>query len=119
MRDRLQADKATTPESLARLASASFDLGSLTNEIGDKQDALAAFQESQSIWQKLADDNPNVIKFQRDLAVSRGNIANLLREPGKLAEALKSRSCACDPAEAGQRQPRRHSGPERPGEEPQ
>ena len=90
LRDRLQADKATTPESLARLASASFDLGSLTYEIGNKQDALAAFQESQTIRQKLADDNPNVIKSQHDLAVCRGNIGNLLRETGKLAEALKS-----------------------------
>jgi eukaryotic-like serine/threonine-protein kinase len=90
LRDRLQADKATTPESLARLARASFDLGSLTNEIGDKQDALAAFQESQTIRQKLADDNPNVIKFQRDLALCRGNVAHLLRETGKPAEALQS-----------------------------
>jgi serine/threonine protein kinase len=90
LRDRLQADQATTPESLARLASASFDLGSLTDEIGNKQDALAAFQESQTIRQKLADDNPDVIKFQRDLAVCRGNVAQLLRETGKPAEGLKA-----------------------------
>jgi hypothetical protein len=60
LRDRLQADQATTPESLARLASASFDLGSLTYEIGNRQDALAAFQESQTIRQKLADHNSTV-----------------------------------------------------------
>ena len=94
LRDRLQADKATTPESLARLATASFDLGSLIYEIGNKQDALAAFQESQTIRQKLADDNPNVIKFQRDLAVSRGNIATLLKETGKPAEALEAAESA-------------------------
>ncbi len=90
LRDRLQADQATTPESLARLASASFDLGSLTYEIGDRQDALAAFQESRTIRQKLADDNPGVIKSQHDLALCLSNIANLLRETGKPAEALKS-----------------------------
>ena len=35
MRDRLQADRDTRPESLARLAQASFDLGELISEIGD------------------------------------------------------------------------------------
>ena len=64
VRDSLQADQATTPESLARLASASFDLGSLTDEIGNKQDALAVYQESRTIRQKLAADNPGVTKSQ-------------------------------------------------------
>ena len=36
LRDRLQGDKETTSESLTRLAAASFDLGGLTFEIGDR-----------------------------------------------------------------------------------
>jgi len=36
LRDRLRADRETTPDSLHRLAEASFDLGQLTDEIGDK-----------------------------------------------------------------------------------
>ena len=40
LRDRLQADRETSPESLARLADANLVLGSITNEIGDKEDAL-------------------------------------------------------------------------------
>src|SRR5262249_39049624 len=37
LRDRLEADKETSPDSLDRLATASSDLGTITNEIGDKQ----------------------------------------------------------------------------------
>lgn len=40
LRDRLQADRETSPESLARLADANLVLGSITNEIGDKEDAV-------------------------------------------------------------------------------
>ena len=45
LRDRFQADGDARTESLARLADASYDLGHLTDEIGDKQDALIAYQE--------------------------------------------------------------------------
>ena len=90
LRDRLQADRDTRPESLARLAQASFDLGNLTDEIGDKQDALIAYRESLAIRQKLADANPAVIEFQSDLADSHNNIGILLRDTGKPAEAMKA-----------------------------
>ena len=53
LRERLQADRETTPGSLARLAAASFELGHFTNEIGDKQDALRAFEESLAICERL------------------------------------------------------------------
>ena len=65
LRDRLQADRDTRPESLARLAEASYDLGQLTDEIGDKQDALIAYRESLSFGQKLADAKPTVAQFQQ------------------------------------------------------
>jgi len=90
LRDRLQADRDTRPESLARLAAASHDLGWLTDEIGDKEDALIAFRESLAILQKLADANPAVTRFQHDLASTHGNIAKLLNATGKPGEALKA-----------------------------
>ena len=52
LRDRLQADGDTRPESLARLAQASSDLGHLTAEIGDKQDALIAYRDALTVQQK-------------------------------------------------------------------
>ncbi len=90
LRAGLQADRDTRPESLARLAAASFELGSLNNEIGDKQDALSAYRESLAIRQKLADANPGVNGFQSDLARCRDSIGSLQGATGRPAEALVS-----------------------------
>ncbi len=90
LRDRLQVARATTPESLHRLAEASFDLGELTAEIGDKQNALRAYEESLAIRERLARENPSVIHYQSDLAASLNNIANLMSSTGRMADALAS-----------------------------
>jgi serine/threonine protein kinase/tetratricopeptide (TPR) repeat protein len=94
LRDRLAADRDTRADSLPRLADASFDLGRLTDEIGDKQDALIAYHESLAIKQKLADANPTVTEFQSGLATIHTNIAVLLRDTGKPAEAMKAHESA-------------------------
>jgi serine/threonine-protein kinase len=94
LRERLQADRDTRTESLARLAEASSALGFLTGEIGDQQDALIAYAECLAIREKLADADPSVSEFQRDLASSHGNIGNLLSTTGKPADALKSYQAA-------------------------
>jgi serine/threonine-protein kinase len=94
LRQRLQADKDTRTESLVRLAEASDGLGYLTREIGDKQDALIAYAESQAVWEKLAHANPSVSEFQKVLGGSHNNIGVLLREIGKPADALKSSEAA-------------------------
>jgi serine/threonine protein kinase/tetratricopeptide (TPR) repeat protein len=88
LRDRLQADRDTRLESLVRLAQASFDLAQLTNEIGDRQDALTAYRETLAIYRKLADANPADTFFQQSLASCHVNIGILLLETGKPAEAL-------------------------------
>ena len=53
LRNRLQADRDTRPESLDRLAKASFSLGELTYEIGNKTDALIACRQSLEIFLAL------------------------------------------------------------------
>jgi eukaryotic-like serine/threonine-protein kinase len=83
----LRAASETTPESLARLASASFDLGDLTQEIGDEQDALAAFRESLASFRKLADAYPFIPAYQRDLAACRNSLGDLLSKTGRTDEA--------------------------------
>ena len=88
LRDELQQDNDTRPESLDRLGSAAFELGHLTYEIGDKQDALAAFQQALEIRQRLADENPTVTEYQSNLAASHHNIGVLLSQTGKPDEAL-------------------------------
>jgi serine/threonine protein kinase/tetratricopeptide (TPR) repeat protein len=87
LRDRLQADRDTRPESLARLAEASSDLGALTNEIGNQQDALTAYRGALAIYQKLVQAHPTATEYQSRLARSRLDIAAMLKRTGKPAEA--------------------------------
>ncbi|MBY0397720.1 MAG: serine/threonine-protein kinase, partial [Thermoleophilia bacterium] len=77
LRDRLQADGDTRPESLARLGTASFDLAILTREIGDVRDALTAHREALAVRQKLADDHPEVPEYRSDLADSHHGLGEL------------------------------------------
>jgi serine/threonine protein kinase/tetratricopeptide (TPR) repeat protein len=88
LRNQLQKDKETTPESLARLGSASFELGHLTNEIGDQRDALRAFEQSLAIRERLTKEHPSVSQFQADLAWSHHRIGLLKKEAGQQDEAL-------------------------------
>ena len=90
LRDQLQADQDTRPETLARLAQADFELAFTTEEIGSTTDAIRSYAESLAIRERLAREYPTVIAYQSDLAVSQNNIANLLMATGRLDEALAS-----------------------------
>ncbi len=90
LRDRLQADRDTTPESLDRLVETSLDLGKLTGEIGDREDAVIAYRESLTIGQELVNAHPTVDKYQNNLATSHNNLGTVLRETGKPADAIKA-----------------------------
>jgi serine/threonine-protein kinase len=94
LRERLQADRDASPKSLRRLAAASFGLASLTDEIGNKEVASAAYQEVLAIWGKLADANPAATELQRGLAATHNRIALMLGQTGKPAEALKAQRLA-------------------------
>ena len=88
LRDQLQADKETTPGSLARLGSAGYDLGRITDEIGDKVEALRAYEESLAIRERLARENPSVTQFQSDLATILSRIGRLQIVIGRQTEAM-------------------------------
>lgn len=92
LRNSLRADSDTTPESLIRLAMASFDLGSLTYEIGDERDALIAYRESLAIRQRLVEANPAGTGFKADLADSHYGIGVLLSDskPGEAIQAYEA-----------------------------
>jgi eukaryotic-like serine/threonine-protein kinase len=89
LHESLQADHDTRPESLGRLAQASFDLGKLTNEIGDKQDAQRALEESLTIRSRLVREHPAEVQFQVDLAMSYFHIAIMRRATGRVSEAAE------------------------------
>ncbi len=88
LRTSLQKGSDTKSESLARLAAANFDLGKLTDEIGNQQDALIEFKESLAIRQQLANTNPNDTQSVSDLANSHHYVGRLLHATGQLDEAL-------------------------------
>jgi serine/threonine-protein kinase len=90
LRDQLQADGDTRPKALARLAQAAYDTGNLTDEIGDKEDALRLYREALVIQDRLARENPSATDFARDLAGSHHNIGHLLTLIGRPDAALAS-----------------------------
>ncbi len=88
LRDRLQADRDSRPESLERMAQAGFELGGMSGEIGDKEDALAAYREALAIRQRLVDADPTVTAYRAELPRCYNRIAHSLHETGKPAEAV-------------------------------
>jgi serine/threonine-protein kinase len=108
LRERLHADRETTPESLARLAAASYNLGRLTDEIGDRQDALRDHEEALAIRLRLAHANPSNTEFQSDLADSYdavGIVQNAMGRPAlarvayEQARGIRERLAEENPAE--------------------
>ncbi len=90
LRNRVQTDRDSRPESLLRLAEASRELAILSDQIGDKQDAVTAYRESLAVLQPLAEANPTDTSLQRALAVTHNNIGNLLSANATPAEALEA-----------------------------
>ncbi len=86
----LQSSVDTRPESLLRLARASFDIGTTTQDVGNKIDALRALEESVAIWERLARENPNVADFQLRIAVCNEHIGSLQEMTGRSSEAIES-----------------------------
>ena len=79
----MQAEKSTTPESLQALANGLFDLGKLTFEIGDQEDAIKSYLETEQIFSLLVLKNPTVTQYQADLANSHDRLGVLYRDTGR------------------------------------
>ncbi len=89
LRERMESDADTSQESLQRLASAADELGILTAEIGDRQNAVQAFEQALEIRERLARENPADEKLQSELAFSLNSVAGLWNETGRSAEAIE------------------------------
>ena len=90
LRDQLQADRDTRPDSLAKLAAACMNLADTTRQIGSFPDAIRSYVEARDIRERLARDHPAVAAYQRDLGVSLDDLANSQRETGHSTEAIQS-----------------------------
>ncbi len=80
----------TDEASRQSLGDAQFDLAFLIDKIGDKAEALKVSGRALAIREKLAQENPTVIKYQNDLAASHNNLGALLSATGKNAEAREA-----------------------------
>jgi len=90
LREQLQADKATRPEALARLANAAHDYAHLSQEIGDIQDSLRSHVDSLAIWEKLVREHPASTDYQRGLGMIEICRADMLKATGHPDRALES-----------------------------
>jgi eukaryotic-like serine/threonine-protein kinase len=65
-------------------------IGLLFLDMGEPEEALAATEKGRAIRQALADANPRVAAFQRDLAISLSGIGQLRQDEGHVAEAAQA-----------------------------
>ena len=100
LRDQLQASRDTAATSLMRLADASLGLGLLTDEIGDKEDALRAFQESLALRERLANNTPQRPDLVLPVVQTLIKIGNLQVMTSRPIEAMASYERARSKAES-------------------
>jgi len=74
----------------AELADAYFRIGSITEEIGSKPEALRLLERSLEIRRRLADADPGTVRSRRDLADGMDSIGLLRRDLGDMARASSS-----------------------------
>ena len=99
------------------LARTLVRIGVLLMNMDKLADSETELRAAMAIQQKLADDNPDVIKFRSSLAYSHYLVATVLMKTQPPGGGRVPRGPG-DPAEAGRRQPRRHRIPQIPGDEP-
>jgi serine/threonine-protein kinase len=75
------------PNLRAELADAHFRLGYITAEIGDKEAAIAEYQQALALWQELFDTQPSVNQYRYHLARTYNNLAILYHATGRLRPA--------------------------------
>ena len=63
-------------------------IGNVLVEQGDLAGALAAYQASLAIAERLAQADPGNARWQRDLSVSHNKVGDVLRAQGDLTAAL-------------------------------
>ena len=71
----------------AELAVTRYKIASITEQLGGRDEALAAYRQAQELFERLAEDPSESAEHQGDLALCHNNIGLLLRQEGKTAEA--------------------------------
>ena len=88
LQDRLKNENQTNLNSLRRLAEASFELGLLSSEVGDRDGALDALEQARTSWSRLAQIDPANSQYRLDLARSDSEIGYQFEAKGNPPAAL-------------------------------
>jgi tetratricopeptide (TPR) repeat protein len=73
----------------AELAATYYRVARVTELIGSRQDALAAYRQALAVYENLTRALPKVARFQSDRAIVCNDLGNLLKDLGQPAEALR------------------------------
>jgi eukaryotic-like serine/threonine-protein kinase len=74
----------------SEVAGSSFQIGSITADIGNKEEALKAYEEARSLFEALSRADPSATKIQKDLATTYNSLAILHSETGRPLDAERS-----------------------------
>ena len=86
--ENFQRRRARDPSVGAEAAAASYRVAIITDMIGAKEAAMAAFQQAVALYEALVHAHPAVPKYRSDLAICYFDLANLQGDRGRLDEAL-------------------------------
>jgi serine/threonine protein kinase len=86
----LEESRDDIPQARSELAGAYASIGSITAEIGSREDAIAAHERARALRESLVRDHPENAAYRRELAASLHSLGVLNRETGRTAAALQS-----------------------------
>ncbi len=75
------------PDARAAAAEGAFRVAALRQKLGDRAAAAEGYRAAAAAWERLAGEFPAVPSYRSDLAMSRNNLGDLLRQEGDWAGA--------------------------------
>jgi tetratricopeptide (TPR) repeat protein len=94
--ERFVAERGQDPTLQDELAGAVFRLAKITQAIGNKEEAIAYYQQARDLFQRLADDDATVTMYASNLAASHNNLGMLYFATGRRKDAETAYSRARD-----------------------
>jgi serine/threonine protein kinase/tetratricopeptide (TPR) repeat protein len=93
---RFAEQAADDPSLQADLAMTYSKIGTLADDIGSTEEAIAAHEKSLALFTKLAAAEPSHLDYQRRLALCQNNLAMSLRRAGRVDDAQHAYQAAIE-----------------------
>lgn len=87
LKEQIERDRNSDPDSIFRLSKVAVELGTLSDEIGDKNDAIVFFTENVRILRRLNETEQISHKFAVPFAESFIRLGALYRDTGQFLDA--------------------------------